>query len=275
MTRLELEQLLYDKILSKTEIGSISKSDVQECIIAVASYAESFTTGVVNDRLLDVEEVQSNTRVAYVETNKPKQFFIKEAGEYTFFIDGDEIIAFQQTINVGDTCLINWDGAKAKSVILSSLAQDYNGKNKQVAISQFALNLLSQKVNNKADITRLDEYVYKDLSGIAEIKDLTGTDMFVRVYDQKAMEDKKIRLSLFNQDNAQLKTQELLGTKDEKNRTFTCRSPYMLGTSRVYVNGVRYFKDISYKEVDDTTITFGTYAPKSDDVLMIESILSL
>lgn len=275
MTRLELEQLLYDKILSKTEIGSISKSDVQECIIAVASYAESFTTGVVNDRLLDVEEVQSNTRVAYVETNKPKQFFIKEAGAYTFFIDGDEIIAFEQTINVGDTCLINWDGAKAKSVILSSLAQDYNGKNKQVAISQFALNLLSQKVNNKADITRLDEYVYKDLSGIAEIKDLTGTDMFVRVYDQKAMEDKKIRLSLFNQDNAQLKTQELLGTKDEKNQTFTCRNPYMLGTSRVYVNGVRYFKDISYKEVDDTTITFGTYAPKSDDVLMIESILSL
>ena len=275
MTRLELEQLLYDKILSKTEIGSISKSDVQECIIAVASYAESFTTGVVNDRLLDVEELKSNTRVAYVETNKPKQFFIKEAGEYTFFIDGDEIIAFQQTINVGDTCLINWDGAKAKSVILSSLAQDYNGKNKQVAISQFALNLLSQKVNNKADITRLDEYVYKDLSGIAEIKDLTGTDMFVRVYDQKAMEDKKIRLSLFNQDNAQLKTQELLGTKDEKNQTFTCRNPYMLGTSRVYVNGVRYFKDISYKEVDDTTITFGTYAPKSDDVLMIESILSL
>ena len=275
MTRLELEQLLYDKILSKTEIGSISKSDVQECIIAVASYAESFTTEVVNDRLLDVEELESNTRVAYVETNKPKQFFIKEAGEYTFFIDGDEIIAFEQTINVGDTCLINWDGAKAKSVILSSLAQDYNGKNKQVAISQFALNLLSQKVNNKADITRLDEYVYKDLSEIKEIKDLTGTDMFVRVYDQKAMEDKKIRLSLFNQDNAQLKTQELLGTKDEKNRTFTCRNPYMLGTSRVYVNGVRYFKDISYKEVDDTTITFGTYAPKSDDVLMIESILSL
>ena len=275
MTRLELEQLLYDKILSKTEIGSISKSDVQECIIAVASYAESFTTEVVNDRLLDVEELESNTRVAYVETNKPKQFFIKEAGEYTFFIDGDEIIAFEQTINVGDTCLINWDGAKAKSVILSSLAQDYNGKNKQVAISQFALNLLSQKVNNKADITRLDEYVYKDLSGISEIKDLTGTDMFVRVYDQKAMEDKKIRLSLFNQDNAQLKTQELLGTKDEKNQTFTCRNPYMLGTSRVYVNGVRYFKDISYKEVDDTTITFGTYAPKSDDVLMIESILSL
>ena len=275
MTRLELEQLLYDKILSKTEIGSISKSDVQECIIAVASYAESFTTEVVNDRLLDVEELESNTRVAYVETNKPKQFFIKEAGEYTFFIDGDEIIAFEQTINVGDTCLINWDGAKAKSVILSSLAQDYNGKNKQVAISQFALNLLSQKVNNKADITRLDEYVYKDLSEIAEIKDLTGTDMFVRVYDQKAMEDKKIRLSLFNQDNAQLKTQELLGTKDEKNQTFTCRNPYMLGTSRVYVNGVRYFKDISYKEVDDTTITFGTYAPKSDDVLMIESILSL
>ena len=275
MTRLELEQLLYDKILSKTEIGSISKSDVQECIIAVASYAESFTTKEVNDRLLDVEELESNTRVAYVETNKPKQFFIKEAGEYTFFIDGDEIIAFEQTINVGDTCLINWDGAKAKSVILSSLAQDYNGKNKQVAISQFALNVLSQKVNNKADITRLDEYVYKDLSGIAEIKDLTGTDMFVRVYDQKAMEDKKIRLSLFNQDNAQLKTQELLGTKDEKNRTFTCRNPYMLGTSRVYVNGVRYFKDISYKEVDDTTITFGTYAPKSDDVLMIESILSL
>ena len=275
MTRLELEQLLYDKILSKTEIGSISKSDVQECIIAVASYAEGFTTEVVNDRLLDVEELESNTRVAYVETNKPKQFFIKEAGEYTFFIDGDEIIAFQQTINVGDTCLINWDGAKAKSVILSSLAQDYNGKNKQVAISQFALNLLSQKVNNKADITRLDEYVYKDLSEIKEIKDLTGTDMFVRVYDQKAMEDKKIRLSLFNQDNTQLKTQELLGTKDEKNRTFTCRNPYMLGTSRVYVNGVRYFKDISYKEVDDTTITFGTYAPKSDDVLMIESILSL
>lgn len=275
MTRLELEQLLYDKILSKTEIGSISKSDVQECIIAVASYAEGFTTEVVNDRLLDVEELESNTRVAYVETNKPKQFFIKEAGEYTFFIDGDEIIAFEQTINVGDTCLINWDGAKAKSVILSSLAQDYNGKNKQVAISQFALNLLSQKVNNKADITRLDEYVYKDLSGIAEIKDLTGTDMFVRVYDQKAMEDKKIRLSLFNQDNAQLKTQELLGTKDASNRTFTCRNPYMLGTSRVYVNGVRYFKDISYKEVDDTTITFGTYAPKSDDVLMIESILSL
>ena len=275
MTRLELEQLLYDKILSKTEIGSISKSDVQECIIAVASYAESFTTEVVNDRLLDVEELESNTRVAYVETNKPKQFFIKEAGEYTFFIDGDEIIAFEQTINVGDTCLINWDGAKAKSVILSSLAQDYNGKNKQVAISQFALNLLSQKVNNKADITRLDEYVYKDLSGIAEIKDLTGTDMFVRVYDQKAMEDKKIRLSLFNQDNAQLKTQELLGTKDASNKTFTCRNPYMLGTSRVYVNGVRYFKDISYKEVDDTTITFGTYAPKSDDVLMIESILSL
>ena len=275
MTRLELEQLLYDKILSKTEIGSISKSDVQECIIAVASYAESFTTEVVNDRLLDVEELESNTRVAYVETNKPKQFFIKEAGQYTFFIDGDEIIAFEQTINVGDTCLINWDGAKAKSVILSSLAQDYNGKNKQVATSQFALNLLSQKVNNKADITRLDEYVYKDLSGISEIKDLTGTDMFVRVYDQKAMEDKKIRLSLFNQDNAQLKTQELLGTKDEKNQTFTCRNPYMLGTSRVYVNGVRYFKDISYKEVDDTTITFGTYAPKSDDVLMIESILSL
>ena len=164
MTRLELEQLLYDKILSKTEIGSISKSDVQECIIAVASYAEGFTTEVVNDRLLDVEEIESNTRVAYVETNKPKQFFIKEAGAYTFFIDGDEIIAFEQTINVGDTCLINWDGAKAKSVILSSLAQDYNGKNKQVATSQFALNLLSQKVNNKADITRLDEYVYKDLS---------------------------------------------------------------------------------------------------------------
>lgn len=66
---------------------------------------------------------------------------------------------------------------------------------------------------------------------------------------------------------------DLQGTKDGKNMEFKS-DKYILGTSRVYVNGVRFFAGKGYKEADDTTISLSNYIPKDVDELIIEAIFN-
>jgi hypothetical protein len=65
----------------------------------------------------------------------------------------------------------------------------------------------------------------------------------------------------------------LIGICNGSNTVFETTEPFIAGTTRVYVNGIRQFKGITadYQELDQNSIEF-TIAPESDDRLIIDYI---
>lgn len=67
-------------------------------------------------------------------------------------------------------------------------------------------------------------------------------------------------------------SERLAGTLDGVNDTFTTANPYRFGTTVVYRNGLREFRNVGYLELDDRTIQFTT-VPRDDDDLFIDYLI--
>ena len=65
----------------------------------------------------------------------------------------------------------------------------------------------------------------------------------------------------------------ITGNRNSANKTFTLSAAYVLGTTRVFVNGLRYTPGASYDyiEIESNQITF-TNAPDPGDLITVDYI---
>lgn len=70
----------------------------------------------------------------------------------------------------------------------------------------------------------------------------------------------------------QRKTIALTGEQDGSNIVFTCTTGYTIGTSALYLNGNRLYPGKDYREDNSHQITFMTYIPQADDIILFEAI---
>ena len=66
---------------------------------------------------------------------------------------------------------------------------------------------------------------------------------------------------------------ELTGGQDGINLEFTTAKSYTLGSSELYVNGVRLFIGLDYYELDEENIQFESIIPEPEDVIVFECVL--
>ena len=63
------------------------------------------------------------------------------------------------------------------------------------------------------------------------------------------------------------------GIQDESNKTFNTDTPFVLGSSRIYISKDTFFRGVDYIEVDEDTFEFISYAPSEEDFIMFEAII--
>lgn len=63
----------------------------------------------------------------------------------------------------------------------------------------------------------------------------------------------------------------LIGEQDGVNKHFTTEKDFIIGTSQLYVNGIRLFINIDYEEMK-SEIGFLVYLPKETDILIFEAV---
>ena len=66
---------------------------------------------------------------------------------------------------------------------------------------------------------------------------------------------------------------ELAGEQDGSNVKYRTAKSYTLGSSELYVNGVRLFIGLDYLELDEENIEFKSIIPESKDVIVFECVL--
>lgn len=66
---------------------------------------------------------------------------------------------------------------------------------------------------------------------------------------------------------------ELTGEQDGGNVKFTTAKSYTLGSSELYVNGVKMFIGLDYVELDQDNIEFKSIIPEPEDVIVFECVL--
>lgn len=66
---------------------------------------------------------------------------------------------------------------------------------------------------------------------------------------------------------------ELTGEQDGSNVKFTTAKSYTLGSSELYVNGVKMFIGLDYVELDQDNIEFKSIIPEPEDVIVFECVL--
>jgi hypothetical protein len=65
-------------------------------------------------------------------------------------------------------------------------------------------------------------------------------------------------------------THPLSGDQDGVNTTFTTPKSFVLGSTKVYINGLVYILGVDYTETDSSTIELTTFVPFSTDQLFVE-----
>ena len=67
------------------------------------------------------------------------------------------------------------------------------------------------------------------------------------------------------------KSDTITGVQDNSNKSFTTSYNYMPGTSAVYLNGVRMYAGVDYRETNNG-FEFLTYTPKNTDIIIFEAV---
>lgn len=105
----------------------------------------------------------------------------------------------------------------------------------------------------------------------------TDTDKFL-VVDNSGAVKYRTGAQLMSDVQAQLQSDydfDITGSRNSSNKIFTLSSNFLSGSTRVYVNGIRYTPGASYDYTETGTnqITF-TNAPDSGDLITVDYIKS-
>lgn len=254
----------FEKMLSNSKTIEQIKTDSTFNIIPLKNLFDK------NTMINAVDEKTAKTTLIRVESNK-SYVISNEALKTTYidvdFYDNDKKL-ITSTKNYNQKPFITPYDCYYISITLYDNTIDNNSKinfgdGSKVQIEQ----------NDVA--TEIEPYVIKIQNNK---KDIASTLLYKAIIDYVGDTDNSVVNIKWVKDhfNSALEytCRELQGIKDGKNMEFKSDNRYILGTSRVYVNGVRFFAGKNYTETDDATITLSSYIPKDVDELIIEAIFN-
>lgn len=258
----QIEDNISTRIIQKTGKASITKNDVATTLLEMLTYTYEQDEEIRGLSLY----VMGDGRVLPRTSEGIKLFCIcSQAGIYT-----NEENTINLTVREGEHCILYYDGNTWEKMTINTLAQDINSSDKNILASQYLVKTLYDRLNNR--ITTIGEAI-PDVSGLLTQTIADGRYVLDTDYsnDRDAME---LRISNLEKYNGAVYSYELLSSQaDGKNPLFSTSRKFIAGSTRVYLNGQRYFRDISYvEEVDNQSIRVQDTLPERNDIFVIEAI---
>lgn len=178
-------------------------------------------------------------------------------------------------LNTGDL-LLALSGCTDYNTLMARLATKAYADAAKTAAVAAAQAAAQAELNNKMDknlgnieaVTTVgDDGYIPVVSGGKVVKITTSslaayTDVKIKVEGSTAEQSMK----------QQRKTLTLTGTQDGRNLVFACTEGFTLGTSALFLNGNRLYQGVDYKEDTSYQITFKTFIPEAEDVILFEGI---
>lgn len=262
ISKKQIEDNISTRIIQKTGKASITKNDIATTLLEMLtfSYEQYEEIRGLAIYVMDERRVLPNT------TEGVRLFCIcSQAGRYT---DEEETVGL--IVNDGEHCILYYDGNTWEKMTINTLAQDINSSDKNSLASQYLVKTLYDRLNNR--ITTIGETI-PDVSGLLTQTIADGRYVLDTDYsnDKDAME---VRVANLEKYNGAVYSYELLSSQaDGKNTLFSTSRKFIAGSTRVYLNGQRYFRDISYvEEIDNQSIRVQDTLPERNDIFVIEAI---
>lgn len=241
--------------------------------------------------LLDIESLYTYNIVFddFVRTDKGINFTQLKVGNYLNILNKSLIISpdsssdilksYQFTIKSVSITRSEDSLYDKYTLVLENLKKVYNVKKNTLLATDNKLQdnvttIITQKVtdniitaiNNSVNptITTKKSSMQKTTKKTAYITPLrdsilrTRTDILTRTLNIQEIKNQTIKNK---------KRGVLNGQKNGQNFIFTSETSFVIGTSELYINGVRYFLNDDYTEANDNQININTYIPKDDDFI--------
>lgn len=246
----ELMTKIEKDISSKTEDNSISPANVGNNLKAVLQflYKNILLQGIDLSSISNIK-LDGIDLIGYVKEEELKKII-------TDFINKEDLNKkLQEYIT---------------NTILLQILSDYV---KREELSNYAT---TDDLTSYATKDDLSEYERKDTIDVKEAEEfeILSDNLHIRLFNEENGLDLKIspkKLKKYLKIQS-FEIEELEGKRDGRSSLFTTSRPYVLGTSSVWLNGVRLFAGRSYTEVDTNTINFEDYIPKDDDDILLEAV---
>lgn len=258
----QIEDNIASRIIYKTEEGSISKNDVATTLLEMLTYTYEQDEEIRGFAL----HVMGERRVLPNTAEGVRLFCIcSQSGEYT---NEEETVTL--TVNDGEHVILYYDGNTWEKLVVNTLAQDIENAEKNVLVSQYLAKRIYDTLSNS--ITTVRESI-PDVSGLLTQTAADGRYVLDTDYntDKDAME---VRVANLEKYNGAVYSYELLSSQaDGRNTLFKTSKKFVAGSTRVYLNGQRYFAGISYTEENDNeSIRVQDELPDRNDIFVIEAI---
>lgn len=258
----QIEDNISTRIIQKTGKASITKNDVATTLLEMLTYTYEQDEEIRGLSLY----VMGDGRVLPRTSEGVRLFCIcSQAGIYT-----NEENTINLTVREGDHVILYYDGNNWDNLVVNRLAQDINNADKNILVSQYLVHNLYNTLKNSIGNVRDS---IPDVSGF--LTQAAGDRRYVLdndyATDRDAME---LRISNLEKYNGAVYSYELLSSQaDGKNTLFSTSRKFIAGSTRVYLNGQRYFRDISYVEENDSqSIRVQDTLPERNDIFAIEAI---
>lgn len=262
ITKTQVKKNIAERITDKTETHSITKDNVATTLLEIldlipdiSSQDFSFTVPSPDDLTLKPPTI--DTTKAY--------FYCPVAGEYSL-PDGNIL-----NVEQGEQALIIYKNNQWTKLTLNTLAQDTANADKNAIASQYLAYTILNTLNSK--ISQVEKK-------IPTITDLLSTEQaeqqFVALTDYNSNNDsitKRLDTLETTQNNNLYTYERITDQANGKNTTFRTTKKFIKGSTRVYLNGQRYFKDISYTENENLQgIVVSDTLPEANDIFVIEAL---
>ncbi len=258
----QIEDNISTRIIQKTEEASITKNDIATTLLEMLTY-----TYEQDEEIRGLAIYVMNKRRVLPNTTEGVRLFCicSQAGRYT---DEEETVGL--IVNDGEHCILYYDGNTWEKMTINTLAQDINSSDKNILASQYLVKTLYDRLNNSIGNVRDS---IPDVSGF--LTQAAGDGRYVSDNDYSTDRDAmELRISNLEKYNGSVYSYELLSSQaDGKNTLFSTSRKFIAGSTRVYLNGQRYFRDISYvEEIDNQSIRVQDTLPERNDIFVIEAI---
>lgn len=261
ITKTQVQNNIAERITNKTEAHSITKTDVSTTLLEILDLipdiaSQDFSFDVLTDDVVSIPP-DFNDNTAF--------FYCPASGSYSL-PDGSSL-----SVAEGEQALIYFKNNKWSKLTLNTLAQDVQNANKNSLASQYLVYTIFNTLNAKIS------QVEKKIPTITDLLSIEQAEkQFVSLTDYNSNNEainKRLDNLDITQNNNVYTYERLTDQADGKNVNFRTTKKFIQGSTRVYLNGQRYFKDISYIENSNLQgITINDTLPEANDVFVIEAL---
>lgn len=269
ITKAEVSEHIQTRIRNKTQKGSITKDDIADTLEEILGLINICNCPYINNddmrtipftfhslgtlRELPTVRQENNTDI-------PMYCYASQSGTYMTEDKGQSFVVAE-----GEKAMIIYNNGKWEKITAEELAQDITKESKDTAVSQY----LAKKIYNTllGKIEAAEKKIPSDYLTNESLKDTaTQEDLAKLRKDLEADIDEVMQAR-------QIYSAEQLVGADGRNTVFVTSKKYVSGSTRVYLNGQRYFNGISYNEQNDNkTIKITDTLPEKDDIIVVEAI---